>query len=329
MKQNISTTKEQKITTSKDDSPIKSGSIPSGLPFSESLSPADKIIIAYLGAIACLSGVFITHVEYWWIIIPGHAICAGAIFILSRLAGKTESRIAYLVRCWYPALLIPFAYKELTYLIPRIGPGDMDVQLAALDRTLFGVDPTIWLERITFPALTELLQIVYVCYYFFPLFLALVLWWTRKYDQFHFSMYVITIGFFISYIGYITVPAIGPRFILADQQNYPLSGILMFEQLRHTLDYLEGITRDCFPSGHTELTLLVLYCAWRMNKKLFRLYLIPATALIFSTVYLRYHYVVDVIAGAIIALAIAATSDLIYNKLARKRPRLIEKSTLD
>jgi len=94
----------------------------------------------------------------------------------------------------------------------------------------------------------------------------------------------------------------------------------MFEQLRHTLDYLEGITRDCFPSGHTELTLLVLYCAWRMNKKLFRLYLIPATALIFSTVYLRYHYVVDVIAGAIIALAIAATSDLIYNKLARKRP---------
>ena len=58
--------------------------------------------------------------------------------------------------------------------------------------------------------------------------------------------------------------------------------------------------RDCFPSGHTEIALVVLLYAWRFERRYF-CGLLPAVGLLlFSTVYLRYHYVVDVLAGALL-----------------------------
>ena len=58
---------------------------------------------------------------------------------------------------------------------------------------------------------------------------------------------------------------------------------------------------DCFPSGHTELTILACWGSRLVSKRLFRIYLFYTPALIFATVYLRYHYSVDVLAGAVLA----------------------------
>jgi membrane-associated phospholipid phosphatase len=124
-----------------------------------------------------------------------------------------------------------------------------------------------------------------------------VLWRQGWFKRFYFWVFILMCGFYLSYLGYVAVPAIGPRFILADQQTLPLSGVFLFETIRGTLDRAEGITRDCFPSGHTEITLLVLYYAWKFHRRTFWWMLAPCSAIILSTVYLRYHYVVDVIAG--------------------------------
>jgi membrane-associated phospholipid phosphatase len=59
----------------------------------------------------------------------------------------------------------------------------------------------------------------------------------------------------------------------------------------------EIVQRDAFPSGHTELSLLVVYLSHHYKLKTRWIITALATLLIFSTVYLRYHYVVDVIAG--------------------------------
>ncbi len=57
--------------------------------------------------------------------------------------------------------------------------------------------------------------------------------------------------------------------------------------------------RDAFPSGHTQMALISLYLAHQYRlKSRFILYLL-GTLLIISTVYLRYHYVIDVIGGVI------------------------------
>ncbi len=73
--------------------------------------------------------------------------------------------------------------------------------------------------------------------------------------------------------------------------------MLLLNHLQNLLNRLEGIKRDAFPSGHTGITVLVLYLSYKYKRWFFWLALPVVSALIFATVYCRYHYVVDVIAG--------------------------------
>lgn len=282
--------------------------------FQRSLSPADKVVIAYLAVLAALVALSYHRISYWWAVVLAHAAVILLIVAISRRA-RMGAGVWRFIRGWYPVALVPVTFKELTFLIPLIHPRDYDWELARIDYWMFGAHPTVWLERFTWPALTELLQISYTTYYFLPLILGAVLWSKRWFDRFHFFVFVAVLGFYLSYLGYIAVPAIGPRFILAGEQSFPLRGVFLYQFIRDTLDRAEGITRDCFPSGHTELTLLVLYYAGRFHRRTFWLILPAGSALIVSTVYLRYHYAIDVIAGVMLALAVIVIAQPLYRAL--------------
>lgn len=287
-----------------------------GLPYDGKLSPADKVIFGYLTLIALLTLGLSASLTLSLAVTAAHA----AVITLILLAGRRGARmistpVLRFLRAWYPLVLVPLTFKEMELLVPGINPGDLDWQLAAIDHRLFGVHPTVWLERLTHPVATEMLQLAYISYYFLPLALGVPLWRSGRFREFHFVLFVLVLGFYLSYLGYIAVPAIGPRFILDDQQHIALSGVLVFETVRSTLDWAEGITRDCFPSGHTEIAVLVLYYAGKLDKRVFWPILPMATALVLSTVYLRYHYVIDVIAGMVLAFAVVIVARPLYRVL--------------
>ncbi|HET9130693.1 MAG TPA: phosphatase PAP2 family protein, partial [Terriglobia bacterium] len=56
---------------------------------------------------------------------------------------------------------------------------------------------------------------------------------------------------------------------------------------------------DVFPSGHTQLTLVCTYLAFHYRLRSRWLIAVLATLLIIGTVYLRYHYVVDLLGGVL------------------------------
>ena len=283
-----------------------------------SLIPADKVVIAYLAAVGGLVVLSAGRVPFWWVFAAAHVATIAAVVLIAkydrRVAALPRS-LAGLVHAWYSLVLVPLTYKELSYLIPLVHPRDFDWELAAIDHRMLGLHPTVWLERLTAPWLSEILQLSYITYYFLPLLLGVTLWRKSRFDEFHFFLFVMVLGFYLSYLGYIAVPAIGPRFILADQQTIPLKGIWMFDRIRVSLDRAEGVTRDCFPSGHVELSLLVLYCARRFHRRIFWWILPAGMALIVSTVYLRYHYVIDVVAGALLAAVIVIAAGPLYRML--------------
>jgi membrane-associated phospholipid phosphatase len=282
--------------------------------FQGSLSPADKVVIAYLAVLAALVAASYPRIGFWWAIVLAHAAAIALITICSRPTAP-RARAWRFIRGWYPVALIPITFKELTFLIPLIHPRDFDWELARIDYWMFGAHPTVWLERFTWPVLTELFQISYTAYYFLPVILGALLWSKGWFDRFHYFVFVAVLGFYLSYLGYIAVPAIGPRFIMAGEQSIPLTGVFTFRFIRETLDRAEGITRDCFPSGHTELTLLVLYYAKRFHRRTFWLMLPAGSALIISTVYLRYHYVIDIIAGVALAFLVILIAPSLYRAL--------------
>jgi len=314
------------------------------------LNPADKVAIAYVVLITALVLIFSYRIPWWWLLSAGHAILAGAVILVARSLSVIRSPIlgradvpngpvasslprtpalaprltlAQVIRGWYPVVLIPITYKELSYLIPLIHPRDFDETLARIDYRFLGAHPTVWLERFTWPPVTEILQLIYSSYYLLPVILGLVLWRAGRFKEFHFWVFIVVTGFYLSYVGYIAVPAIGPRFLpsIVEAQTVPLKGVWLFESVREMLDKAEGITRDCFPSGHTEITLLVLIYARKFHRKVFRLLLPLGTGVIISTVYLRYHYVIDVVAGGLTAVAVVMIAKPLYRRLGGNKAR--------
>src|SRR5207249_865570 len=123
--------------------------------------------------------------------------------------------------------------KEMATLIPAVwqssaghssaGLSSADRWLAALDYRLWRTNPTVWIERFHTPALTELLQVVYSLFIPAVLLVAILLWRERRYGDFQYYGFLIAVGFLVSYLGYLMVPARGPRFLLKSMQHFPLS----------------------------------------------------------------------------------------------------------
>lgn len=212
----------------------------------------------------------------------------------------------------FPTISILAIFDSLERLVHYINPKDIDPLLIRLDYMIFKGHPTVMLENIMVPFLTDILQVAYSSYYFLPVTLGIVLKFRKEDSAFDRSLFLIMFCFYLSYLGYMLLPAIGPRYTINHLQNIELKGLLIAQPLQELLNRLEGIKRDAFPSGHTGIALTVLYLAFRFEKRLFRIFLPFVTALIFATVYLRYHYVVDVLAGILLALITILTGEFLY-----------------
>lgn len=206
-----------------------------------------------------------------------------------------------------PILPLLLVFDNLGPFVLGVGSVDLDPLLVAADRLLFGGDdPTRLLAPFLTPLLLEVLTVCYALYYFHPIVLGALLWKDdlrertpgARFPAYVFGMLLV---FYVSYAGYFVVPAIGPRFTVP--HDGPLPRGTVAKAIDDTLDRLETSRRNCFPSGHTMVTVAVLVEAARRSRKTFLAFLPFATGLILATVACRYHYVVDVLAGLVLAFA--------------------------
>lgn len=231
----------------------------------------------------------------------------GMILLATLSVGLAESRwplsrAISVLRDFLPVPVIILLFDSLGYLIPGVRNGSFDDLLIRLDLLLFGTHPTVWLEQFIHPWLTTLLQFAYVSYYPLPIFLVVRLAIRKDRLSFDESAFGIVLCFYLSYLGYIAVPAVGPRFTLAALQTQGLEAGPLVIAIQDILNLLENTKMDAFPSGHTAVALMTVYYSWRSGEKVLGMILLPmVTALIISTVYLRYHYVIDVVAGFFLA----------------------------
>jgi membrane-associated phospholipid phosphatase len=277
------------------------------------LWPAEKIILIYF------AGLLIVYAGWWNRLQDAPVLLVWHIFAVLPvlLVLKSTLPIPRIFRCWYPLPYVAYSYREMALLIPGVWHTNADAKLAEIDYAIWHVHPTVWLERIQTPILTELLQIAYTCFIPAVVLVALLLWKNRKFPEFQYYAFLITLGYLISYLGYIFVPARGPRFELQPLQHVPLEGLWFFHYMQSGLDTLEKAHFDCFPSGHTELTILAWWGSRLVSKRLFKIYFAYTPFLIFATVYLRYHYTVDVFAGAVVAAVLIWSSPALYRKLSK------------
>ena len=271
----------------------------------------DKLILAYLAGIGALVAVCWNRLPEAPILLALHVVAAIAIV----WASTSDGRVVRYLRYWYPLPLVGCCYKEMAILIPAVRGVSADQWLADLDFSIWRANPTVWLERIQTPALTDLLQLAYTLFVPAVLLVPWLLWRSRRFAEFRYCAFLIAMGFLASYVGYILVPARGPRFLLDHLQHSPLQGGWGVQAMRTTLDRLESAQYDCFPSGHCELTII----AWRISRLISRrlsfVYLVYTLCIVFATVYLRYHYTVDLLAGGMVAAVLIVAGPPMYRKL--------------
>lgn len=231
---------------------------------------------------------------------------------LARREERLPAPLRILVN-FYPMALIPLLYESLGPLIPAVNPHPRDSILIAADRALFGRDATVLLEPWTRPWLTDALFVAYLTYYFIAIALGVVMWAKDRTSLRRF-VFTLTLSYFASYAGYFVVPALGPRYALADKHFKPIAVTATSQAIVATLDELEHTKFDVFPSGHTMIAVVVLLVAWKRARRVFWILLPIASALVVSTVYCRYHYVVDLVAGTILAFVCVPVGDGIYDR---------------
>lgn len=222
------------------------------------------------------------------------------------------------VRDWFPFLVILLMYYSLwgkaTLLLVT---HDRDAMLISWDRWLFGVDPTIYLQRFISPTLTAWMQFAYAFHLYNIPLVACFIYLFRPKERFREMMCGLVVVTFIGILGYLIVPAIGPEYTLRNLYTVPLSQPLAVFNRQIEFINFARVQRDCFPSLHVGISFLVWLYAWRNSKALFWILSPFILSLWVSTVYLRYHYTVDCIAGFILAPLCYALANWLYAKWGR------------
>ena len=193
-------------------------------------------------------------------------------------------------------------YWQTTAISTALGTARWDAALLAADRRLCGETPAVACARIAAPWLTDLMSACYQTYLVY-LHLALVqvlrgpvdvaeAWAARVYRAF-------AAGFAL----YLLVPALGPGAAFPALCGPPLAGGAM-TRFNDAVVASGNAALGTFPSLHVLITLALLAHDARHARGRFALLVLPALGLFASTVYLRYHYAVDLGAGVVLWLAL-------------------------
>ena len=199
------------------------------------------------------------------------------------------------------SFLSPYASVALLFelsgrVVAAVAAPNWDARLAAIDARAFPRLALAWRGALGRPAwLTDAAGIAYVSFYLFPLGVGLALFLYRTRREFEEFAFITMAAFFLPYAGYVLMPASGPRDAVS------LAGAHVAQAAHAFVGAVELNGYDAFPSGHTAVALVVAALGARAFPKWTPLLALVAGSIVFSTVYLAYHYVVDVAFGALLA----------------------------
>ena len=103
----------------------------------------------------------------------------------------------------------------------------------------------------------------------------------------------------LAFMGYTVMPAAGPHIYMTFKT--PLHGWLLDWTLKSVNTASNGL--DVFPSVHVAASLYLLMFDWKHWRGRFWWVLTPCLLLWFSTMYLRFHYFVDLLGALVVTLA--------------------------
>ena len=254
-----------------------------------------------------------------------------SLMVLTFFMNYQKSTRSVTVKFLRSYLHIPFygiIFSAFQSFIHRLNPADYDNLLLKADLTVFGFDITRWFEPFISKGLTEVLTLSYFSYYILPTLTFVLLFFAKDPASFHKArnyLLAIVIGWYGAFIFYLALPAAGPDIAFPEHYTVTLQGLspLTNMYLENLGKYLrESFVRNTFPSMHFGIILITNYFAYRFKKKYFWFVTLPlGSMLAIATLYLRQHYLIDLVGS----LPIAAISIYLSGKIISKTSGLSQK----
>ena len=284
----------------------------------------------YLGLIALLTLLFHDDsVPFWSLLVLAHGLGMVLAHLLILAATRwPEQRVIGFFRSFYPMMLYTGFYRETEFLNQMFVNGYLDETFIHLEHRLFGFQPSIaFMEWLPYRWTAELFYGAYFSYYLMIVGVGLALFFQNRK---HFAHYltVVSILFYLCYLTYVFLPVCGPRVFF---ENFPHLGLppeIRAMGLAHPMPetvangffpsiilliyrHLEA-AGAAFPSSHVAVAVCTTWFSILYLPRIRILHVGVTALLCLSTVYCRYHYVVDVLAGLLMALAVAPLVNRLY-----------------
>ena len=278
-------------------------------------------------------------VPAWPRLLGAHAVGLVLIHALIQIHARHKpGRVLEFLRHFYPVLLYTAFFCETGSVNRMFFPNYLDPLVAHWEQSLFGCQPSVLcMAKLPRLAVSELFYASYCSYYFMVGGVGIALFLRSRQQFFHYVS-VLSFLFYVCYLIYVLLPIIGPRAFFHQVEGYALPQAT--QQLAVTDVYPQAVQAGVFfrlmrwvyrvfeapgaalPSSHVAVALCTVYFSFRYLPRIRYLHLAVAVLLCFSTVYCRYHYLLDVVAGLVAAAVLIPMGNWLYFKFDNRRPAL-------
>jgi membrane-associated phospholipid phosphatase len=260
------------------------------------LTATDRLTLAYLGGLAGLAA--FGHPKPALLLV---GIGLLTIAVIGTALWGARSALGRVIHDFFPVPTVICVFCLTGPVIAAVNPLVWDARFAALDRALFPGLAAAWYGALGRPWwLSDATAVFYFSYYAIPLVMGVALYRAGRRIEFDAFVFTVVVTFLASYVCYFVTPTLGPRVPL-DREAAVLGGAALSRSLRWFLRTVEFNQLDAFPSGHTALSLVFLALTWRLFPRWRLPMSLLVSGIVFSTIYLSLHYVIDLVGGALLA----------------------------
>ena len=302
---------------------------------SKGLFAVERISLIYNAITTILIVLLYSRMDHPGMMLLERAGIVAITFGLIYLYQKYPCRLSAFVRMVVQMSFLAYWYPD-TFEFNRLFP-NLDCFFASAEQWLFNCQPSVEFSKLC-PDIwfSEPFNMGYFAYY--PLIaIVAIYYFVFKFEWFEKASFVIVTSFFLYYLIYIFVPVAGPQFyfpaigmdnveacnflsigdyfnhnaILLPGPNFEQG--LFFDLVEASQEVGERPTA-AFPSSHVGISTILMIMAWRVNKKLCYGLTPFYVLLCCATVYIQAHYLIDVFAGWISAVAIYILTTWMYKR---------------
>jgi hypothetical protein len=238
--------------------------------------------------------------------------------------GGTASSLVY--RTVFIATLLS-SYFQLNEILPAVSPWTDDASIYAFDMRVFGFEASVVLDQFVTPRTTEWFAFFYFLYFLIlSVHVLPIVFWSKDTQLLGRFATGTLLMFLSAHVVYMIVPGYGPYWYLKGSFHHELEGGTFWRLVRETVE-AGGAQKDIFPSLHTAAPTFFAIFSFRHRKLAPFKYSWPvvaflATQIIIATMFLRWHYLVDIVAGLALATSAALLGQRVADWERAKRERL-------